>query len=87
MNSVETWHEALDHCQKIKQFDSAISTIMAKMAEIFCDSECTFGARSEEMNNIVETIMDFRQSKLEDLLQFIDIITERASASAFTSLQ
>jgi len=87
MHSVETWAEALDHCQKIEEFDSVISKILGKMSEIICDSEITFGDRSKEMTNIVETIMDFRHSKLEDLLQFIDIIAERESASTFTSFQ
>jgi hypothetical protein len=85
MHTVEAWGEALDYCQKIKEFDSVISNIMSKMTDIICDSECTFGARSYEMNNVIETIMDFRHSKLDDLLQFIELIAEREPAPEFIS--
>ena len=87
MQKIETWHEVLSFSNNIAKLDSNVSAIMNSISEILRDAEQTFGSNSDEMNHVFESLLDFRYSKLDDLVHFIDIISERQAINTDNYLQ
>lgn len=87
MPSIEKWNEVLRHSNKISDVSKDISSVMAKIADILLDSETMFGLHSEEMDEIFDSLLDLRSSKIDDLLTFIDISAERRVFGGITSFQ
>lgn len=86
MQDIQTWNNVLYFAEKLSKLDRNVSHLMIKIAEIIHEAELMFGSDSDEMDNIFESVLDFRHSNLDDLLSFIEIISERQSNLSFKYL-
>lgn len=87
MHDTDSWSKVLYFSKKITDLNAQVSHITQIISEIAQSSEDAFGEYSNEMDTIIECILDFRHSRLEDLLQFVDFLSERQKADLLPHTQ
>ena len=87
MSTIDKWEHVLAFSSEINDLNRNVLNIMMRVSDIIQQSEFLFGIDSNEMDHVFESLLDLRYSKIADLLNFIDMFSERQTISAFSSLQ